>query len=417
MGLWRHELRLFLRQRAALPALLLMALLASAAVATGLAEVARQHEAISRIQPQQAEDVAAIAKWVSKDGDAGNAAYYTFHATWDAPSALAFAAIGQRDVAPYILRVRALGLEGQLYESENYNAELALPGRFDWAFVLTYLAPLFLIILLHDLKSGEREAGRMVLLSAMARQESALWRRRIVLRLALLFAALSLPFLFGAMISGTAAVHVGAVLLMTLVYFLFWTLVAMLIWRWQLSSVGNAAALAASWLVLTLILPALAHLAISSAIPVGQGVELTLAQREAVHDGWDKPKDETMQAFFKAHPEWQDTKPVEGGFHWKWYYAFQHVGDLAVTDKAQSYRRGLTARDRWTQRIGYILPAVGVQTLIHRIAGTDLTAQLSYQDRIRAFHKRLREFYYPYVFNEAPFRQAEFDKSPQWDKN
>jgi ABC-2 type transport system permease protein len=124
-----------------------------------------------------------------------------------------------------------------------------------------------------------------------------------------------------------------------------------------------------------------------------------------------------MQAFFKAHPEWQDTKPVEGGFHWKWYYAFQHVGDLAVTDKAQSYRRGLTARDRWTQRIGYILPAVGVQTLIHRIAGTDLTAQLSYQDRIRAFHKRLREFYYPYVFNEAPFRQAEFDKAPQWDRN
>jgi ABC-2 type transport system permease protein len=174
MGLWRHELRLFLRQRVALPALLLMALLASAAVAAGLSEIARQHDAIARIQPQQAEDVAAIAKWVSKEGDAGNAAYYTFHATWDAPSTLAFAAVGQRDIAPYILRVRALGLEGQLYESENYNAELALPGRFDWAFVLTYLAPLFLVVLLHDLKSGEREAGRMGLLSAMTQQESGL---------------------------------------------------------------------------------------------------------------------------------------------------------------------------------------------------------------------------------------------------
>jgi ABC-2 type transport system permease protein len=417
MGLWMHELRLFLRQRVALPALLLMGLLASAAVAAGIAEISRQNAAIARIQPQQAEDVAAIAKWVSKDGDAGNAAYYTFHATWDAPSTLAFAAIGQRDIAPYILRVRALGLEGQLYESENYNAELALPGRFDWAFVLTYLAPLFLIVLLHDLKSGEREAGRMGLLSAMARNENGLWRRRVGLRIGLLFAALSLPFLIGAVISGTGAAQIGAVLLMTAVYMIFWMLIAMLIGRWQLTSVANAAAVAASWLVLTLILPALAHLTINSAVPVGQGVELTLAQREAVHDGWDKPKDETMQAFFKAYPVWKDTKPVEGGFHWKWYYAFQHVGDLAVTDKVQSYRGGLKARDQWTRRVGYILPAVGVQTLIHRIARTDLTAQMAYQDRIRAFHKQLREYYYPYIFNEEPFREVEFGRVPQWGVN
>jgi ABC-2 type transport system permease protein len=414
MGLWQHELRLFLRQRVALPALLLLTLLAAASVWTGLAEISRQNDVIARIQPQQAEDVAAIAKWVSKEGDAGNAAYYTFHATWDAPSKLAFAAIGQRDVAPYILRVRALGLEGQLYESENYNAELALPGRFDWAFVLTYLAPLFLIVLLHDLKSGEREAGRMGLLAAMARQESALWRRRIVLRLGLLFLALSLPFLAGAIISGTSAAQVCVVLLMTAAYLIFWMLIAMFIWRWQYSSVANAAALAASWLVLTLILPALAHLAINSAIPVGQGVELTLAQREAVHDGWDKPKDETMQAFFKVHPEWKDTAPVEGGFHWKWYYAFQHVGDLSVANQASAYRSGLEARDLLTARVGIALPAVGVQTLIHRIAQTDLTAQLSYQDRIRAFHAQLREFYYPYVFNEMPFRETDFANTPRW---
>ena len=140
-ALWTLEARLFLRQRLALPALLLMAILSIFSVWAGMNEMSRQRDIIARIQPQQAADVAAVAKWVTKEGDAGSAAYSTFHATWDAPSALAFAAIGQRDVAPYILRVRALGLEAQLYESENYNAELALPGRFDWAFVLTYIAP------------------------------------------------------------------------------------------------------------------------------------------------------------------------------------------------------------------------------------------------------------------------------------
>jgi ABC-2 type transport system permease protein len=414
-SLWTLEARLFLRQRLALPALLLMAILSIFSVWAGMTEMSRQRDIIARIQPQQAADVASIAKWVSKEGDAGNAAYYTFHATWDAPSALAFAAIGQRDVAPYILRVRALGLEAQLYESENYNAELALPGRFDWAFVLTYIAPLLVIILLHDLKSGEREAGRFNLLAAMARSERGLWRRRIVLRLGALWLMLVLPFAVGAMISGA---HIGGIAIFFLVsaaYLVFWTLLCLWIGSRGWSSVTNAATLAASWLVLTLILPAMAHLAINMVVPVRQGVELTLAQREKIHGGWDRPKAETMQAFFKVHPEWKDTKPVEGGFHWKWYYAFQHLGDLAAGDQAKAYRAGLERRDSLTVRIGVLLPAVGVQTLLHRVAKTDMRAGLAYQDRIRIYHERLRRFYYPYLFNETPFREADFAKTPKWD--
>ncbi|MBJ7526665.1 MAG: DUF3526 domain-containing protein [Sphingomonadaceae bacterium] len=415
MALWTREARLFLRQRLALPALLLMAILSIFSVWAGMTEMSRQRDIIARIQPQQAADVAAVAKWVTKEGDAGSAAYSTFHATWDAPSALAFAAIGQRDVAPYILRVRALGLEAQLYESENYNAELALPGRFDWAFVLTYIAPLFVIILFHDLKSGEREAGRFNLLAAMARSERGLWRRRIVLRLGALWLMLALPFAVGAMISGA---HFGGIVmffLVSAVYLVFWTLLCLWIGGRRWSSVTNAATLAASWLVLTLILPAVAHLAINMAVPVRQGVELTLAQREKIHGGWDLPKAETMQAFFKVHPEWKDTKPVEGGFHWKWYYAFQHLGDLAAGDQAKAYRAGLDRRDSLTARAGVLLPAVGVQTLLHRAAKTDMRAGLAYQDRIRIYHERLRRFYYPYLFNETPFREADFAKTPKWD--
>ncbi len=414
MGLWRHELRLFLRQRIALPMLVLVAILASASVIAGLVEIDRQRDTIARIQPQQASDVAAIAKWVSVEGDAGSAAYYTMHATWDAPSPLAFAALGQRDIAPYVLRIRALGLEAQLYESENYNAELALPGRFDWAFVLTYIAPLIVIVLLHDLKSSEREAGRMMLLESLARSRRALWTRRIGWRMGLLFVALVTPFLIGATIS---VASVGATLIIAataLTYLAFWALVTILVGRLRWSSLANAATLSASWMILTLVLPTLAYLAINAVVPVRQGIELTLTQREAVHSGWDRPKADTMMAFFRAHPEWRNTAPPGLAFQYKWYYAFQHVGDLSAAPQAQAYRAGLEARDTWTCRVGAVLPAVGLQAVVHRLARTDLASQLDYQDRIRAFHERLRRFYYPYVFNDVPFRAADFERAPRW---
>lgn len=414
-SLGKHELRLFLRQRLALPVLILTALLSIASVWAGMAEVERQHDTIARIQPQQASDIAAIAKWVSVEGDPGTAAYYTFHATWDAPSPLAFAAIGQRDVAPYILRIRSLGLEAQLYESENYNAELALPGRFDWAFVLTYLAPLFVIVLLHDLKSGEREAGRMGLLAAMARNERALWRRRIGWRLGFLLAALLIPFGIGALVSGASLTGMSCFALVTMAYVLFWALLCLWVGNRGWSSVTNAATLAASWLVLTLILPALANLAINASIPVRQGVELTLEQREKIHGGWDKPRAETMQAFYQYHPEWKDAEIPELAFSYKWYHAFQHLGDRAAAPQAQAYRAGLEARDTWSARTGIVLPAVGVQTILHRLAETDLKAGLAYQDRIRAYHEKLRRFYYPYIFDEMPFREADFASAPRWE--
>ena len=414
MGLWWHEQRLFLRQRIALPALMLMLVLSAASVWAGLAEVARQHDVIARIQPKQAQDEAAIAAWAGREGDAGNAAYYTLHATWDAPSSLAFAALGQRDVAPFILRVRALALEGQIHENETYNAELALPGRFDWAFVLTYLTPLLLIALLHDLFSSEREAGRAVLLGVMAQSERAMWLRRITLRVGLLLLALLLPFLAGCVVSGTASGAAALVCAIAAAYLLFWTLLCLIVSRWRLSSLANAAALASAWLAITLVLPGLALLAINSAIPVQQGIELTLAQREAVHAGWDKPKDATMQVFLRDYPEWINKAAFTGGFHWKWYHAFQYLGDRAVDRKVAAYRAGLDARDTWTRRTGMFLPSVGVQVAIHRLAQTDLAAQIAYQDRIRAFHTALRRFYYPYIFNDTPFREADFAKAPRW---
>ena len=46
--------------------------------------------------------------------------------------------------------IKMLVLEGQIYESDAQNAELAQAGKIDFAFVISILAPLIVILLLHD---------------------------------------------------------------------------------------------------------------------------------------------------------------------------------------------------------------------------------------------------------------------------
>jgi ABC-2 type transport system permease protein len=416
MRLILAELRLILRSRLAAGALALLFALSALAAVSGLQNQARQNATIDRVAAAQAHDFTAVAQTYGRpDGEAGNAAYYTFLLSADRPGPLAFTALGQRDINPFVLRVNALGIQAQLYGSEALNPELALPGVFDFAFVLIYLAPLVVIALAHDLVSGEREAGRLRLLLSMPAPPVRLWRRRVALRYGLVFAALIAPLLAACAFAAAPLAGVAGLVAVAALYLAFWFGLSLLVGARTPASATNAAALVGCWIVLTLIAPTLANAVIARAVPVAKGIDLTLAQRESVHHAWDIPKDATLRRFFANHPEWRDTPPVAGRFHWKWYYAMHQVGDEAVADQVADYRANLLARQALTEKVGWVLPGVGAQVLLHRIADTDLLAQLCYQDSIAAFHERLRRFFYPYLFKERPFTRADFDRLPTYE--
>jgi len=409
-----HELRLIARSKLSVATLLLLLGLTTLAVYSGLHEVARQQQTIARLAPLSEADMEAVFARLANDKDVGYHAYYSFYNTWDPPSNAAFLALGMRDVAPYVLRVRALGLQAQIHEGETFNPELALPGRFDFAFVLIYLAPLFVIALLHDLVSAEQQAGRLRWLLSLSGGHG-LWWRRVGVRYALVWLALAVPVMIGAGIAGTDTVTVAVALLLVASYLTFWSGLCLLIARYNWHCVTNATALMGIWALLTLVLPTLANVLITRSISVHQGVDLMLAQREAVHGAWEIPREETMDAFFASHPQWKDTAPLPEEFHWKWYFAFHQVGDESVSQAARRYRAGLLARQMWTNRLGWLLPGVGTQALLHRVAATDLQAQLAYQDQISAFHRRMREFYYLYLFNDLDFERVDFEARPHFE--
>ena len=86
-----------------------------------------------------------------------------------------------------------------------------------------------------------------------------------------------------------------------------------------------------------------------------------------------------------------------------------------MAEQVADYRAHLLARQNLSEKVGWMLPSVGAQVLLHRIADTDLVAQLAYQDSIAAFHERLRRFFYPYLFTDRPFTRADFDRLPNYE--
>ncbi len=409
-ALWR-EARFLVRERSVLAAWLVVLCLSVLAVVSGLREVAQQQATITRLLEADRSDRQAV---LQAQKDWGGAAYYSFHLSFDPPSDFAFAALGRRDDTAWKHRVRMLALEGQIHERDAGNPVLALVGRFDFAFLAAYVLPLVLIVLLHDLRASERRAGRHDLLVATAGQAQGLWRWRAGLRTAGVWLAAVLPLGVAGSLAGTAPATLLAAAAALAAYLLFWALACSAAAAWRQLGEVILAALVGLWVLLGAVLPAAGRLAIDRAVPLPAGGEIVMSQREAVNDAWDLPKAATMSAFVARHPQWAGYAVVERPFEWKWYYAFQQVGDQKAEALSAAYTAGRQQRDRLAGWLALAAPPVWLERRLQALAGTDLPAHLAYEARVRAFHAALREFFYPRLFRNEPFDPAALQSLPEF---
>ncbi|MEM1262375.1 MAG: DUF3526 domain-containing protein [Pseudomonadota bacterium] len=388
------------RERLAVATIIAATVLATITIVIGIADVSAQRATIAALD---ASTTADLENTLADQYDAGSAAYYGFRLVVDPPSELAFAASGIRDELPWKHRIRSLALEGQIYENDAGNPELTQLGRIDYAFLVSVLAPLLVILLLHDIVDGERRQNRYDLLAVTAGDVRPVIRWRVLLRGVALAVALLLPFVIAAMWFGARFAAIATIAGATLAYVVAWSLVVMWVAKRMASATTAAATLLGGWTVLVLVIPLTAGAIAERTIDVPQGGEILLEQREIVNRAWDIPEEATMDAFHATHPEWADYKPVYEGFNWMWYYAFQQVGDQSVAEISTALRDGVRERDAFMARAAWLSPPLLVDRLFTRLAKTDINAFQRYDQCVRNFHETLRKAHYPMLYGIEPF--------------
>ncbi len=396
-----REARFLGRDRGATFWLLLAFALSVVAVSFGVNEVREQRDTIATLIK---EDAADRANALQGQEEWGSAAYYAFHFTYAPPSEFAFAAMGQRDSSPWKHRVRMLALEGQIHESDTRNADFGLVGRFDFAFLAASVAPLLLILLLYDLRASERTARRHDLLVATSGSPLQLWLPRALVRVGLLALLLLAPLWIAALlVEGSSTATLFQATAIVIGSLLIWWLVVELASRIDAAPSILLTTLIGIWLAFAIVIPAMSKAMIEASNPVPDGGEILLLQRETVNDAWDLPKEDTMIPFVKKHPELADHAVIDGPWAWKWYYAFQHVGDQKVAPLVEKYREGRMSRDRQAGLVSLLSPTSFVERSFEKLAGTDAASMISYEDAVRGFHAELRAFHYPLMFPEEPY--------------
>ncbi|MEO1573326.1 MAG: DUF3526 domain-containing protein [Pseudomonadota bacterium] len=407
-----REWRFALREKTLRNAVIAAFVLATLAVASGLVSAGQQRSELGEL----VERVTADRKLaLSGQSDPGGSAYYSFHLTFSPPPPLAFAAEGVRSVLPWKHRIRMLALEGQIYESDPGNLELSAFGALDYAFVVATLLPLLLLIMLHDLWASERRAGRLELLLATSPSGDGVLFRRAAVRGAMICAAVLLPFVLGAAWSGAAMASTGLIALVVLGHALVWMLISTLVARRVKAGPTVLATLLGVWLVSIVAVPAVGKLVAERSVEVPAGGELLLLQRETVNDAWDLSKSETMDAFVAANPQWAPYVQVSRPFEWKWYYAFQWLGDARSAAMSAQLRDGVAKRDSVMGIVALFSPTLLTERLVTRVAGTDIHSYLAYEQCVRDFHASLQSFFYPLLFEAEAFSDSAMAGLPNYE--
>lgn len=407
-----REWGFLLRQKYLVVLLLCSFVLSAFAIYSGLSEVNAQQQTIERLKVADQSDRAKVQ---NKQTDPGMLAYYSFHLTYSQPSNLAFAALGERDIFPWKHRINLLALEGQIYESDAQNAELAQAGKIDFVFVISALAPLVIILLFHDLFANERTSGRHDLLVTTAKSYFALWGARITVRFIAVMVCLMLPFLVGAFIAGATALDIVYVSLLCIAYLGFWTALSVW-WGKRASSAPRvASSLIGMWVLFAFIIPILGDLAINKSVYSPKGGDIMLTQREAVNDAWDLPKSATMEPFIELYPALAPYTRMSSEFEWKWYYAFQQMGDVKAAKLSKAYRDAAEKKYDLAGIVSWFSPPLLLQRSLTRAANTDSIAAYAYEQQIRDYHQQLREFYYPWLFYKGDPTKTALENMPRFD--
>ena len=168
-------------------------------------------------------------------------------------------------------------------------------------------------------------------------------------------------------------------------------------------------------MLFTTLIPVVGKFAAEQLVEVPDGGNILLTQRETVNDAWDLPAEATMDPFVEEHPEWQGRTAIpEKGFEWKWYYAFQQVGDQVAAPLSTALYEGIANRDRQMGMVSLFSPPLLIERWLNRAAKTDVTRHLEYVDCAREFHSELRHFHYQMLFGDKEFSEQIMTQLPQF---
>ena len=413
--LFRLELRLLARERAAWVLLALFAV----ALAYGISNCARltqrQREAATAIAQDSEQFQTQLRNHLAQQSVDPKAIAGRGTTAVLPPAPLPLLATGQSDLSPGHETVVLWKLAAPAdTRSELENPSHLMAGRFDLAFVLVWLFPLFLLALVYDLMAGDREAGTLRLALA---QGVTPWRwmaRRALARALPMLTLAALATLAAGLVgdAGGVASRLALALAVVLAYGLFWVAMALAVNAVARSAANAAAALGAAWVLLVLVAPTLLNVTVETLYPTPSRPELVAAGRKASGEA-EKRGGELLNSFYRDHPEL--APPGQQADFAAEHLTVQSEVRRAVEPVREKFAAQLARQQTAVIRWRFLSPAIATHEALTDLAGTGYWRYRAFREQVDGLRQAVSAFFTPRIHKREPITMADFDQLPRFE--
>jgi ABC-2 type transport system permease protein len=315
------------------------------------------------------------------------------------PVAGAALAIGQADLLPAYVRVRAESMESTRTALEIEHPGRLAVGRFDLMFFVVYLWPLILLALCTSVLTQDRESHRLRALKLQGVRLGRMLAAQVTART--LAASLLLVLATGGAALATGAISAdGAGLAalaawagVVLLYSIFWAAVTIVICAVCGNRMTAAFAGFGAWLMLAVLLPG----AMTAAIQLGAPVPVRERYVQALRDAGDQVNADklgSLARFYDSHPEWKPaaTQLSKVSSTVTRLQRAQELERVMAGVERQFEQARLRQQNLFDQAI-VLSPVTLVYQTLSAIAGNDGGRHQQFMAEVRRHQQRLRDYF------------------------
>lgn len=328
--------------------------------------------------------------------------------------------VGQSDILSNNAGIALTTLQRTEADKEGFENPLSfLTGKFDLAFVVVYLLPLFVLAMSFNLLSAERENGTLQLLLANPLKLKNLLTAKVTAHFLLIFGIVTVTAIVGILLSAQSLaggfwLKFLLWLVLVLSYTAFWFALAVFINSFGFSSATNAVVASASWLILVLILPTLLNVVISATYPVPPRSQVVSAIR-GVNLDMRRDGEKLLTEFYQDHPELipkdgkTDTKDLGLAFVY-----VQREQKKRVAEVENRFDAQLQNQQNLVKNLRFLSPSIIAQEAINDIAGTGLTRYTEFRRQTKEFDKTWDSYFSAKIFRNEMLTAEEFNQIPRF---
>ncbi|WP_353778380.1 hypothetical protein [Winogradskyella sp. 3972H.M.0a.05] len=288
---------------------------------------------------------------------------------------------------------------------EIANPERLQTGTLDFSFVILFLLPLVLLILIYNLKSYESEQGFLQLILVQSASKNSWLLYRVLFYFILIFLTIILLLVYGATLTGVFANEsnvFGNIVILVFLYQLFWGIFYFIILLRGKSILSNTLQMVGVYLIFTFIIPATVHQWVSIEKPTNLMVDYIDVKRDKTQDLYDEPDSIVQSKLNALFPKIENTVLAKDTLR---NTKAMNRSISALTNELMKESLGFIqkeseAKNAIIQSTYWYNPVAYFQNQLNKKAETHYENYQQYRDRIQTTVDRQIQIMVPDIYND-----------------